>query len=312
VKPIRGMGEVVSRMQLHARLRSREGRQYISPGRTSLEPSMTMPPFRPSLRRRAHEVVVGHDTPAGKAFDVVLIWLIVASVGVVMLESVQGIRDDYGAWLRGAEWAFTIVFTAEYLLRLWCVPSALGYAGSFFGLVDLVAILPTYLSLVIPGGQALLTVRALRLLRVFRVLKLAHYMSATAVLVRALGASRHKIGVFLLAVLTLVMTLGSLMYLVEGSANGFTSIPVSVYWAIVTLTTVGYGDITPHTVVGQFLAAIIMILGYAIIAVPTGIVTVEIGAAARQAAQARSCPQCAFTGHDSDAQHCKRCGQRLA
>jgi voltage-gated potassium channel len=259
-------------------------------------------------RARAYEIIFEHDTPAGKTFDVVLIWLIVASVVVVMLDSVGEVRDAYGAWLRGAEWAFTAVFTAEYLVRLWCSRDRWRYARSFFGMVDLVAILPTYLSLVVPGGQALLTVRALRLLRVFRVLKLANYLSEAAVLVRALRASRHKIILFLAAVLTLVVTLGSTMYLVEGAANGFTSIPRSVYWAIVTLTTVGYGDIAPRTALGQALAAIVMILGYAIIAVPTGIVTVEIGAAARQAASERTCPQCGLAGHDSDAKHCKRCG----
>jgi voltage-gated potassium channel len=271
-------------------------------------PSPSPPPHGQSLRVRVHEIIFGHETAAGKAFDVVLIWFILASVLIVMLESVQGIRLGYGQWLRVAEWLFTIVFTAEYLLRLWCAPSAARYARSFFGVVDVIAILPTYLSLVIPGGQALLAVRALRLLRVFRVLKLAHYMTEATVLMRALRASQHKITVFIAAVLTLVVTLGSMMYLVEGAAHGFTSIPRSVYWAIVTLTTVGYGDIAPQTAVGQGLAAVIMIMGYAIIAVPTGIVTVEIGAAARQAASARVCPQCGLAGHDSDARHCKKCG----
>ena len=229
-----------------------------------------------------------------------------------MLESVRGFRLEYGLWLRRAEWAFTIVFSIEYALRLWCAPSARGYARSFFGVVDLIAILPTYLTLVIPGGQALLTVRALRLLRVFRVLKLAHYVSEASILTQALKASRHKITVFVASVLTLVVTFGSMMYLVEGAANGFTSIPRSVYWAIVTLTTVGYGDIAPQTSIGQALAAVIMIMGYAIIAVPTGIVTVEISEASRQARQARSCPGCETGGHDGDARYCKRCGEALA
>jgi voltage-gated potassium channel len=228
-----------------------------------------------------------------------------------MLESVQGLRLEYGLWLRRAEWAFTIVFSVEYALRLWCAPSARGYARSFFGIVDLIAIIPTYLTLVIPGGQALLTVRALRLLRVFRVLKLAHYVSEASVLTQALRASRHKITVFVAVVLTLVVTFGSMMYLVEGSANGFTSIPRSVYWAIVTLTTVGYGDIAPQTAVGQALAAVIMIMGYAIIAVPTGIVTVEITEATRQSRQAGSCQGCMTDGHDGDARFCKNCGEAL-
>ena len=264
-----------------------------------------------SLRERTRIVIFEHYTSAGKAFDVALIWLIVTSVLVVMIDSVQEIRTTYGALLRAAEWTFTIIFSLEYLLRLWCAPRAAKYARSFFGIVDLLAILPTYLSLVIPGGQALLTVRVLRLLRVFRVLKLAQYVSEAAVLMRALRASRPKIIVFIVSVITLVVTLGSMMYLVEGVENGFTSIPKSVYWAIVTLTTVGYGDIAPKTMLGQALAAVIMIMGYAIIAVPTGIVTVEIGSATRKAAEERRCPQCGLVGHDSDARHCKRCGQQI-
>ena len=266
---------------------------------------------RKSLRERTRVVIFEHYTPAGKAFDVALIWLIITSVIVVMIDSVQEIRAAYGPLLRVAEWAFTTIFTVEYLLRVWCAPNAGKYARSFFGIVDLLAILPTYLSLFIPGGQALLTVRVLRLLRVFRVLKLAQYVSEAAVLMRALRASRPKIIVFIVSVITLVVTLGSMMYLVEGVENGFTSIPKSVYWAIVTLTTVGYGDIAPQTTLGQALAAVIMILGYAIIAVPTGIVTVEIGSATRKAAEEKRCPKCGLLGHDSDARHCKRCGQIL-
>jgi len=264
-----------------------------------------------SLRQRTYEIIFEHDTPAGKAFDVALILVIVASVIVVMLESVQPVRAEHGALLRTLEWGFTILFTLEYALRLWCVDRPLRYARSFFGVVDLLAILPTYLSLVFPGGQALLSVRALRLLRVFRVLKLAHHVSEARVLMRALGQSRDKITVFVAAVLTLVVIFGSTMYLIEGGANGFTSIPRSVYWAIVTLTTVGYGDIAPQTNVGQALAAVIMIMGYAIIAVPTGIVTVELGNVARRARAERSCPACGLGDHDADAWHCKKCGGRL-
>lgn len=263
------------------------------------------------LRERTRIIIFEHQTPAGKGFDVALIGLIVASVIVVMLDSVHDIRMAYGTALRAAEWGFTIVFSVEYLLRCWCAPRAAAYVRSFFGIVDLLAILPTYLSLVIPGGQALLTVRVLRLLRIFRVLKLANYVSEAGVLMRALRASRPKITVFVVGVLTLVVTLGSLMYLVEGAANGFTSIPKSVYWAIVTLTTVGYGDIAPQTTLGQALAAVIMILGYAIIAVPTGIVTVEIGAAARRKVADWVCPQCGFSDHDADARHCKYCGRPI-
>ena len=270
------------------------------------------PPQDSSFRGRTYEVIFGHDTAAGKSFDVVLICLIAASVVIVMLDSVAGIRAAYGRELRAAEWVFTVAFTTEYLFRLWCAPSAFGYARSFFGIVDVIAILPTYLSLLIPGGQALLIVRALRLLRIFRVLKLANYVSEATILTRALRASRHKITVFIAVVLTLVVTLGSMMYLVEGGVNGFTSIPKSIYWAIVTLTTVGYGDIAPQTVLGQGLAAMIMILGYAIIAVPTGIVTVELGAAVRRAAGEKTCPGCGLADHDGDALFCKRCGRRIA
>lgn len=266
---------------------------------------------RRSARERTYEVIFGHETPAGKAFDVVLIWLIIASVVIVMLDSVRGVRVAYGSEMRLLEWGFTAVFTVEYLLRLWCARQPVRYARSFFGIVDVVAILPTYLSLFVPGGQALLAVRALRLLRVFRVLKLAAYTSEASVIMRALRASRHKITVFVAAVLTLVVTMGSMMYLIEGAAHGFTSIPRSVYWAVVTLTTVGYGDIAPQTAPGQALAAVIMIMGYGIIAVPTGIVTVELGYASRQARSERRCAACGLVGHDADARHCNRCGAQL-
>jgi voltage-gated potassium channel len=262
-------------------------------------------------RERTYRIIFEHDTPVGRAFDVALIVTIVLSVIVVMLESVASIRLEHGALLRALEWGFTILFSVEYGLRLWCSPRRMRYAHSFFGIVDLVAILPTYLSLILPGGQALLSVRALRLLRVFRVLKLAHHVQESRVLMRALRQSREKITVFVAAVLTIVVTMGSLMYLIEGAAHGFTSIPRSVYWAIVTLTTVGYGDIAPQTNVGQALAAVIMIMGYAIIAVPTGIITVELGNVQRQAAAERTCAACGLTGHDRDAEHCKRCGGGL-
>ena len=268
------------------------------------------PPPAP-WRTRMYEVIFEADTPAGKLFDVALIWLIIASVLAVMLESVQSLRAQYGSVLRGAEWAFTLLFSVEYVLRLICVRRPARYAASFFGVVDLIAILPTWLSLVVPGGQALLSVRALRLLRVFRVLKLGHHVKEAGVLLRALRATRYKITVFIAAVLTLVVILGSLIYLVEGASNGFTSIPKSVYWAIVTVTTVGYGDIAPRTAVGQLLAAFAMILGYAIIAVPTGIVTVELDRAARTDVSTQACPNCTREGHDRDARHCKYCGGKL-
>lgn len=266
------------------------------------------------LRDHVAEIIFGHDTYAGKLFDVLLIAAILLSVLVVMLETVAEVRDSHGALLRGAEWFFTLLFTVEYALRLWCTRTPLRYARSFFGVVDLLSILPTYLSLVFFGAQALQTVRALRLLRIFRILKLGEYTSEASHLGKALSRSRQKITVFLAVVATLVLLLGSLMYLVEGPGNGFTSIPRSVYWAIVTLTTVGYGDITPHTVAGQILASAVMILGYGIIAVPTGIVTVEMGrdATAAPAPAAPACRRCGLSPHDADARHCKRCGEPLA
>ncbi|MFH5803733.1 ion transporter [Alienimonas sp. DA493] len=228
------------------------------------------------VRLRLYEIIFESDTPAGKAFDVGLMAVILASVAVVMAESVQPINLRYGEQLRAAEWLFTGLFTIEYLLRLYCVGYKRRYVFSFFGVVDLLAVLPGYAALMFPGARYLTVVRLLRVLRVFRVLKLAVYMSETTELSRALIASRRKIEVFTVCVLTLVVILGSMMYLIEGEENGFTSIPRSVYWAIVTLTTVGYGDISPRTNLGQFLAAAIMLLGYSILAVPTGIVTAEM------------------------------------
>jgi voltage-gated potassium channel len=258
-----------------------------------------------------YEVIFKSDTPAGKAFDVALIICIVFSVLVVMLDSVSTISEKYGRLLRTAEWLFTILFTIEYVLRLICVRRAMRYAASFFGIVDLLAILPTYLSLFIFGSRYLGVIRILRVLRIFRVLKLGHHMKEAKLLREALYASRHKIIVFLFAVLTLVVIIGSLMYVIEGEEHGFTSIPQSVYWAIVTLTTVGYGDMSPSTGPGQFLASIVMILGYSIIAVPTGIMTVEISHAYKTKRVGRVCTDCGKEGHDTDAQHCKFCGSKL-
>jgi voltage-gated potassium channel len=213
--------------------------------------------------------------------------------------------------LRAAEWFFTIVFTIEYILRLWSVERPWKYVFSFFGIVDLLAVLPTYLSVLLPGAQSMLVIRALRLLRIFRVLKLARYLREARQLSAALRASVIKIVVFLYTVLTIVLIIGALMYHVEGPAHGFTSIPKGVYWAIVTLTTVGYGDVTPQTVLGQVRAAAVMILGYSIIAVPTGIVSVEIARVSGHRISTQVCPVCAAEGHDHDAVHCKRCGAKL-
>ncbi len=268
-------------------------------------------PLHPAWRVRLHEVIFEADTAAGRAFDVLLLCCIVLSVLAVLLESVATVHERYAWLLRAAEWSFTILFTVEYVLRLVSVGRPLRYAISFFGVVDLLAIVPTYLSVLLPGAQTLLVIRALRLLRVFRVLKLVRFVEEARVLGQALRASRHKITVFLGTVLTLVLIVGTLMYLIEGEANGFDSIPRGIYWAIVTLTTVGYGDIAPTTVLGQMLASVVMILGYSIIAVPTGIVTVELAKATQGQVSTQACPQCSAEGHDVDAKHCKYCGARL-
>ncbi len=263
------------------------------------------------LKATLHKIIFGADTPAGKAFDVVLLVLIVLSVIAVMLESTSSIAMQYGPWLRTFEWVITIIFTIEYLLRLYCVGKPARYARSFFGVVDVLAILPSYLSLLIPGAQSLLVIRALRLLRVFRVLKLAHFVGEASELRAALRASARKIIVFVGAVLTITVIVGSMMYLIEGEANGFTSIPVAIYWAIVTMTTVGYGDIAPQTPLGKILASAIMIMGYGIIAVPTGIVSVELAGVTKRKISTQACPECGAGGHDGDAVHCKFCGGKL-
>lgn len=267
---------------------------------------------RSSLRARLHEIVFEADTLAGKTFDVSVLVCIVASVVAVVLESVTSIRLRFGDELRMLEWIFTVLFTLEYLLRLAAVQRPLRYAFSFFGLVDLLSILPSYVSLLIAGTQTLLVVRALRLLRVFRVFKLGHFLGEAQVLMIALRSSRAKITVFMGTVVVLTLLMGSIMYLVEGPSYGFTSIPRGVYWAIVTLTTVGYGDLSPKTDLGQAIAACVMIMGYGIIAVPTGIVSVEIAAATRaQRWTTQACPNCSRDGHDHDAEYCKYCGAHL-
>lgn len=267
---------------------------------------------RARWRDKLHEIIFEAETPAGKAFDTALIICILLSVAAVILESVEIVDDRYGDALYAIEWFFTILFSIEYVLRLISVGLPLRYAISFYGIVDLLAILPTYLSIFIPGSQSLLTIRMLRLLRVFRVFKLRAYLTEATVITDALKASRRKIIVFLTAVITIVIIMGSLIYVVEGEENGFTDIPRSIYWAIVTLTTVGYGDVTPKTSLGQTIASIVMVMGYGIIAVPTGIVTVEMSRAAqRKSVSTRSCVECGAEGHDLDATYCKRCGAEL-
>ncbi|MHC4741108.1 MAG: ion transporter [Planctomycetota bacterium] len=260
------------------------------------------------------EVIFEADTAAGKWFDIILLLCILLSVAVVMLESVASVKAEYGSVLRAAEWFFTILFTIEYILRLLCVRIPVRYAVSFFGIVDLLAILPTYISLLPRAGRyfnVVRVVRVLRVLRIFRVLNMGQHAKEAALLKQALYASRRKIQVFLLVVLTLVVIIGSLMYAIEAGQEGFTSIPRSVYWAIVTLTTVGYGDISPTTAVGQFLAAVVMILGYSMIVVPTGLVTVEMTKAAAEGQSPQVCPNCSAEGHSRDAEYCRLCGAKL-
>lgn len=265
-----------------------------------------------SLRHRIARVIFETGTPAGRAFDMVLLLFITGSVIAVVLESVATVDARWGEELRLLEWGFTVAFTIEYALRVYSAPDRRRYVFSYFGLVDLLAVVPTYLSLVVPGAQYALVIRSLRLLRVFRVLKLVHFVDDADLLVRALRNSREKILVFLFAVVTIVIIAGAAMYLVEGPANGFENIPVSVYWAIVTLTTVGYGDLIPTTALGRFLASVLMVTGYAIIAVPTGIVTSEIGLVSRSRPRAGVvCERCGAGGHTEEANYCHACGERL-
>lgn len=264
-----------------------------------------------SLRERWRHIIFGTDTPAGQLFDVILIIAILGSVVAVMLDSVASLHLDYGNWLYAAEWFFTILFTLEYGVRLWVSERPLRYARSFYGVVDLLSIIPTYLSLVVAGSNYLLTIRALRVLRVFRVMKLVKFMGEANQLGLALVRTRRKIAIFMFSVFVVIVIFGSVMYVVEGPKNGFTSIPRSIYWAIVTITTVGYGDISPHTPLGQFIASLAMITGYAIIAVPTGIVTAEISAARHNMQFERECTECHWHSHDPDARFCKQCGNKL-
>jgi len=268
---------------------------------------------RQGWRRTAYEIIFESDTPAGEAFDLLLIASIVLNVVVIMLDSVAWIHAEHQRLLYGLAWGFTILFTIEYVLRLLCVKNPLRYTFSFFGIVDALAVFPAYFGLLLSGTLSLSVVRLLRVLRIFRVLRLPHFMREAASLGASLRASRRKIMVFLLTVLTLVVIVGALMYTIEDhEQSGFTSIPVSVYWAIVTLTTVGYGDISPQTPLGQFLASVVMILGYSIIAIPTGIVTVEWAQnRSQRPAASTSCPNCGLAQHDSDARFCKHCGTRL-
>ena len=269
------------------------------------------------LRRRLYAVIFEADTPAGRRFDIALVLAILLSILVVVLDSVPWLHRDHAALLNGLEWGFTALFTAEYAARIACVQRPWRYATGFYGVIDLLAVLPSYFSLLMPGTELLLDIRILRLLRVFRIFKLTLYIEEYTRLGEALSASRRKILVFLSVVLMAILILGTIMYVVEGPKNGYTSIPVAMYWATVTMTTVGYGDITPHTNLGKAIASFMMLLGWGILAVPTGIVTAELSAhrndRRRGAARpARACAACGSTGHEADARFCKDCGAALS
>lgn len=261
-------------------------------------------------KKKLYEIIFEADTRAGKAFDVAIIVLICISILLVMLDSIATIHEKYNVVLHTAEWIITGIFLIEYILRIYVLDKPFRYIFSFFGMVDLLAILPNFIGLIFAGSESLMVIRAVRLIRIFRIFKLSRYTTAGRILARALYRSREKIFMFILVILTLVVIFGTIMYLIEGEANGFTSIPVSIYWAIVTLTTVGYGDISPVTGMGQFLASIVMIMGYAIIAVPTGIITSEM---MRMPAENNTqvCSNCLLDRHDDDALHCKKCGTLL-
>jgi voltage-gated potassium channel len=265
-------------------------------------------------RRRMFTVIFESDTPAGKAFDVALLFMILGSVAVVILDSIEFASGRFGKWFDVLEWFFTVIFTVEYIARLICDQRPLRYARSFFGVVDLLTILPTYCALLLPQLGVLMDIRLLRLLRVFRILKLTPYIREYQALGAALVASRRKIMVFIGTVGIVVLLLGTVMYVVEGPANGFTSIPVSVYWAISTITTVGFGDITPKTDLGRAIASFMMLLGWGILAVPTGIVTAEMTRSAfrEERLQPLYCPACGSADHSSRASFCQHCGAALS
>lgn len=263
-----------------------------------------------SLKHKLYDIIFEADTPTGKLFDIVLLVVILLSILLVMLESVASINSAYGTELRIAEWIITGIFTLEYFTRLFVVKRPIKYVYSFFGVIDLLSILPSYLALFITGGvHGLAVIRALRLLRIFRILKLSRYTNEGNILIEALKESRQKLSVFLFGVLTIVIIVGAIMYIVEGPEHGFTSIPESIYWAIVTITTVGYGDIFPQTELGKVISSVLMIMGYAIIAIPTGIVTVNLKCKSKITTQV--CPYCLKEGHDEDAIFCKYCSKEL-
>lgn len=267
--------------------------------------------LKPTARQKIYKVIFETDTSAGQRFDILLIYAILLSVLAVMLDSITHIHNQYGYWLFRVEWLFTIIFSLEYLLRIYSSPKPLKYIFSFYGIVDLISIIPSYLALVIPEASYWLVVRLLRVLRIFRVLKMVRYLSEANLLLRSIYQSRRKVLVFFSAVLVLSIIFGSLMFLVEGPENGFTSIPKGIYWTIVTITTVGYGDITPQTVFGQMIATMAMLTGYSIIAIPTGILTVAISNEMTKERNNLRCSNCARSGHNNDASYCYHCGVKL-
>lgn len=260
-----------------------------------------------SFREKCNEVIFGTQTKAGKRFDLILLWLILSSILVVFLDSIQDLHERHYVLFVTLEWAFTLIFTVEYVLRIWSSPKPLRYIFSFWGMVDLLSIIPTYLSIVLSGYQYLLVVRSFRLLRVFRILKMIRFTNEASILFGALQASLHKISIFFFTVITIVILLGTLMYVIEGEESGFTSIPTSIYWAIVTITTVGYGDLVPLTVMGKLLSSFAMILGYSIIAVPTGIVTAEL--TRKNLESNKKCKECDGISA-MNAKFCESCGTK--
>ncbi|MBW8185895.1 ion transporter [Shewanella nanhaiensis] len=264
-----------------------------------------------TIKLKLRRVIFGTDTRLGRYFDISLIICIILSVTLVFLDTVASINSQYGQLISILEWFFTIVFTIEYLLRLYCSAQPVQYVRSFYGVVDLLSILPSYLALLFPGANFTLVIRILRLFRIFRVLKLLRYLSEGNVLLRAMLQSGRKVFIFFFSVSLIVMVLSAIMYVVEGPGNGFTSIPKSIYWTIVTITTVGYGDITPGTNLGQAIAAFTMLLGYSIIAIPTGILTAEISQEMGKSKDLRRCSNCLKTGHENDASYCDHCGSEL-
>ncbi|GAA0784544.1 MULTISPECIES: ion transporter [Pseudomonadati] len=263
------------------------------------------------LKQRLRSIIFGTDTPEGKAFDIALLVSIVASILLICLDTIDSLHNNYGELFLIGEWMFTIIFTLEYVLRLYCSQNRFHYARSFFGVVDLLSIIPTYLALIFPAANFALAIRVLRLFRVFRVLKLLRFLADGNLLLKAMLQSSRKVFMFFFSVSLIILVLSVVMYVIEGPNNGFSSIPKSMYWTIVTITTVGYGDITPQTPLGQAIAALTMLIGYSIIAIPTGILTAEISHEMVKVRDLRKCSNCGKKGHDNDAQFCNHCGSDL-